>query len=246
MRSRFFAAATAVLLTACSGSGGGSTSGSTGTADAGDPVAVLGLQAGACYEFTDSEVASNPAALGMAVESDTTNAIWYLADGGSATVAARTLVYRERGTKRMTDYLYVDGSDLLLLKRDVAGAEESDYQPALVVARLPLKNADHFDESGAVREFGTDAGSDPQPYVFAFDVSRAPVQTPISPDGGFDAFTYAYSGDPSRLQSIGFAVGTGIVQASVGFPDDTGAPVYLLQNTRQLSAGDQTCGSAVP
>ena len=147
----------------------------------------------------------------------------------------------------MTDYLFLDGQDVLLLKRDVDGAEQTEYHPALIVARTPLKSADHLEQSdGGVRVFDGSGSSDLQPYDFTFDVQEATVTTPANPAGG-DAFSYIYSvggTQTTRLQRWSFAPGSGPVDLSLGLPGDTGVPQYQLQAVRQLAAGDLSCGSA--
>ncbi|MBS2026901.1 MAG: hypothetical protein JST54_03265 [Deltaproteobacteria bacterium] len=231
-------------LVGCSGGSNGPTD--AGKPDAGDPVKVFGLDVGDCYELSSTDQVSTPPSLGAAIESDSTNTIWYLPDGGSTNVSARTLVYRQTGSVKMTDYLYVDEKNVLLLKRDVAGAEQTEYHPGLVVARVPLKANDHLDQNdGGIRQFGGDGGTDLTGETFTFDVTEGTLTTPGNPAGA-DAFTYNYSNGPDRLASWSFVAGTGTVELSLQLPGDQAFPVYKLQNTRQLAAGDQTCGSAQP
>lgn len=242
MRKTLLGALGALALLGCSGSSNEHVD--AGKPDAGDPVKVFGLDVGDCYELSNTDAAQTPPSLGIAVESDSTSSIWYLPDGGSTNVQARTLVFRQTGNPRMTDYLFVNGPDVLLLKRDVASAEQTEYHPAVVVARVPLKNGDHLDQSGQVRVFGGSGTSDPQAFELVFDVHSDSVPTPsTSADGGFAAFTIDYSGGASRLASWSFAPGTGPVKVSVAFAgDDAGVPVYKLQGARTLSSG-QICGT---
>lgn len=242
MRHTLLAALGALALLGCSGGSDNIGHVDGGKPDAGDPVKVFGLEVGDCYELSNTDATQTPPSLGVAVESDSTASILFLADGGSTNVQARTLVFRQSGNPRMTDYLYVQGQEVLLLKRDVANAEQTEYHPAVVVARVPLKNADHLEQSGQIRVFGGSGSSDPQPFDLTFDVSEAAVTTPAN-SAGADAFTYQYSGSPSRMASWSFAPGAGPVQVSVAFAgDDAGVPVYKLQATRTLGSG-QLCGT---
>jgi hypothetical protein len=242
MRTRLAVAPVLLLLGACSGSGGEGTH-DAGPADAGDPIAVFGIALGDCYAYSASDTASNPPALGVAVEHDDTTSLWYLADGGSSSVKARTLVFRQSGTVKMTDYLYVDGHALLLLKRDVAGAEQLEYRPALTVAKVPLKDAAHLEQTGQVRGFGGGFDGGLEPYPLAVDVIAQTLATPSNPAGS-PGFALSYAGSSNRLPTWSFVPGVGPVSLSVQFATDSNAPVYKLQGQKQLAAGDQTCGNA--
>jgi len=232
----------ALALSACSG---GDEHPDAGTRDAGDVGATFGLGLGRCYEFSDTSTTLDPPALGVAVEGTQTKPE-YLADGGAPQVTALRVVYRKTGQVKMVDSLYVDGSQVLLLDRDVTGAEETEYRPAVPLFQLPLVSGDHLDQPGQTRTFGAGDGG-LQDADFAFDVVKEPIATPAAPDGG-DAFTYQYAGAFAHLSSASVVPGTGLVQLSVAFAGESGAPVYKLQATRALDvdAGDQSCGTATP
>jgi hypothetical protein len=241
VRNTLLAALACALCVGCSGSSNDNHP-DAGKPDAGDPVKVYGLDLNDCYELSNTDASQTPPSLGIAVESDSTASIYYLPDGGSQNVQARTLVYRQTGNPRMTDYLYVDGNNVLLLKRDVANAEQIEYHPAVVVARTPIKSGDHLEQSGQIRVFGGAGTSDPQAFALTLDVSEQTLATP-SNAAGSDAFNLLYSGGPSRLASWAFVPGTGVLEADVAFAgDDAGVPVYKLQGARTLSAG-QICGT---
>lgn len=241
MRIRLAVASLSLLLGACSGSG--SSAHDAGPADAGDPVLVLGVALGDCYAYSATDSASNPPALGVAVEHDDVTSLWFFADGGSSPVKARTLVFRQRGTLKLTDYLYVDGQQLLLLKRDVVGAEQLEYRPALVLAQVPLRDAQHLEQTGQVRGFGGGFDGGLQSYPFAADVSAQSLATPATPAGAA-GFTIAYAGGANRLPTWSFVPGQGPVSLSVQLAGDTTVPVYKLQGQKQLAAGDQSCGGS--
>jgi hypothetical protein len=231
-------------LCACSGSNG---TPDAGPADAGDPLAILGLTLNHCFEYTSGSTAQTMPALGAAVESDSVTAIEYLADGGSSTGPAVQLIYRVNGQPAMEDFLKVEGRDLYLLKRTVPGAETVEYKPAVMLVRLPLKNGDHLDQMGQDREYTSSTATPDQPYDLTFNVLAAPVNTPA---GSYDAgYQVAYVENPThnRLNSWTFVPGVGPVQvvgAMAGDLPDGGqlALSYSLQNQRTLAAGS-VCSS---
>ena len=241
MRNTLFAALACALCIGCGGSSSNEHP-DAGKPDAGDPVKVYGLDVGDCYELSNTDTAQTPPSLGIAVEDTVDNTIWYLPDGGSTHVTALDLRYRKVGQLVMTDHIFVDGNDVLLLDRSVANAEQVEYHPGVVVARTPTKNGDHLEQSGQIRVFNTSASTDPQAYALTLDVSEQTLTTPANSAGG-DAFVINYSGGATRVPSWAFAPGSGLVEVSVAFAgDDAGVPVYKLQAARTLGSGD-VCGT---
>ncbi len=202
---------------------------------------MLGLGLGECFEYTAGSAAQTPPDLGAAVESTTATAVEYLPDGGSVTGPALQLTYRVHGTPTMSDYLKVEGSSLYLLKRQVSGAESVEYKPAVVLARIPLRNGDHLDQLGQDREFigSTDTGD--QPYELTFNVISGQVPTVEATfDGGFQ-LAYVEAPTHHRLDGWSFAPGVGPValQGAMGGDLADGGAVsatYQLQAHRTLSA----------
>ena len=218
-------------------------------AGVGDLEAYFAIQKGRCFEYTTSDSKQAVADLGMAVEKlDTTQ----------FPVQTHVMVYRQ-GFVRLTDYLAIDGANLVLYKRDFFGGKSVKFTPPVTVLRAPIKGGDKL-ETVTTAQVRDETGKilDEKEITVRVDVLdpvdlNTPVKNPIKA-------SKVITTDPSlsRSETRAFVPGAGgaltdpegsvTIEFNFEKDDSKSKVLYKLQNVRSLGTDEQAratpCGTA--